>query len=76
MATTEMWDSLERMDALFRRARGTALVCAAFALATWLIWVPYVAVPFSVAATTAILIMMFSWFRKEDLRQRQNAPHK
>jgi hypothetical protein len=76
MATTDMWDSLERMDRLFRRARGTALVCGAFALATWAIWIPYVAVPFSVAASTAILIGMFAWFRKEDLRQRQDAPRK
>jgi hypothetical protein len=71
-----MWDSLERMDRLFRRARGTALVCGAFAAGTWLAWLPYVAVPFTVAASTAILIGMFAWFRKEDLSQRKNMPSK
>lgn len=69
-----MWDSLERMDRLFRRARGTALVCGGLGAACWSIWLVVVAVPLSVAASTAVLIMMFAWFRKEDIRQRQEMP--
>lgn len=59
------------MDRLFRRARATALVCGGLAIAFWALWLVVVAVPLSVAATTAILIMMFAWFRKDDLAPKQ-----
>jgi len=76
MTYPAMWDSLERMDRLFRRTRATALVCGGLAAVCWAIWLVVVAVPLSVVASTAVLVMMFAWFRKEDIRQRQEAPRR
>ncbi len=65
------WDSLERMDATFHRARLVAIVFTCLALIAWLLPLPFVTVPAAIVANVAILIALFTWFRREDLARSQ-----
>ncbi len=62
------WNSIERIDATCHRAQMTAIVAGCVALVGWLWPLPLVTVPAAVIATTAVLIALFTWFRKDDLQ--------
>jgi hypothetical protein len=61
------WHSFERMDALFRVSRNVAIAALTLGAACWIGGLPLAAVAGAVAGTTAVLIMLFSWFRRDDL---------
>jgi hypothetical protein len=67
MAIEDVWDSPEQIDKFFRLARNIAVVFSGLSISAWGIWLVYVAVPMTVIAFTAILFMLFLWFRKDDL---------
>ena len=67
MAGPRWWRSYERLDALFRVFRNLAIAAFTLAAACWIAEVTIPAVLLVIGGTTAILIALFSWFRRDDL---------
>jgi uncharacterized YccA/Bax inhibitor family protein len=61
------WHSFARMDALFRGARTVAIAAFTIGAASWIGEVPIAAVLGVIGGTTAVLVMLFAWFRSDDL---------
>ena len=68
MAGRGWWHSLERIDMIFRWSVNAAIGAFTLAATCWILGFALVAVAFIVLATTAVLIALFLWFRRDDLR--------
>lgn len=74
MSGPRWWDSFDRMDAVFRVSLNTAIAAATVAAVCWIATLTAVAVVGTVVATTAILLTLFSWFRRDDLAHGGRPP--
>jgi hypothetical protein len=61
------------MNRTFRAARATAVVAAGLAALGWAGQWYLLSVPAAVLALTAVLIALFTWFRKDDLSRNTPA---
>ena len=61
------WHSLERIDMIFRWSVNAAIGAFTLAAMGWILGFTLVAVASIVLATTAVLLALFSWFRRDDL---------
>lgn len=62
------WHSFERLDAVFRMSVNLTIGAFTLAAVCWILDFTLVAVAGIVLATTAVLVALFSWFRRDDLR--------
>jgi hypothetical protein len=76
MSIPEWWDSPERIAVWFSRFSTTAAFAAAFAVLGWTMRLFILAVPATVLAAAAILMTVFTWFRKDDLASRGAPPRR
>jgi len=74
MPASPWWDSYDRIDRTFRRARNTAIVASGLAIVSWGLGLVLIAVPATVLTMVAILITLFTWFRRDDLSRPANRP--
>jgi drug/metabolite transporter (DMT)-like permease len=68
MAGQGGWHSFERLDAVFRISVNISIGAFTLAAVCWILGFTSVAVAGAVLATTAVLVALFSWFRRDDLR--------
>lgn len=61
------WDSPDKMDRSYRRWRNVSVVSVGLSICAWGLWLQYVAVPLTVLASVALLMTLFTWFRRDDL---------
>jgi hypothetical protein len=73
MAEDAWWQSVARIDRTFQRSRLVAVVFAAGAGVSFLMGWTVAGGLTSLVATTAATIMIFTWFRRDDLTRN---PHK
>lgn len=66
------WRSFERLDAIFRIFRNLAIAAFTLAAASWIAQVTIAAILLVIGGTTASLIALFSWFRRDDLARSRN----
>lgn len=76
MSLPEWWNSPERIGVWHSRFSTIAMIAAAVAMLGWAMRIFILAVPASVLATAAILMTLFTWFRKDDLASRAAPPRK
>jgi hypothetical protein len=67
MSSPRWWRSFERMDRIFRVSANIAVAATTAAAALWIATLTLAAVACLVLATTAVLVALFSWFRRDDL---------
>jgi hypothetical protein len=67
MSSPSWWDSLEKMDRSYRLARNISVVGAGLSICAWGLWLQFVAVPLTILTSVAILMALFTWFRRDDL---------
>jgi hypothetical protein len=61
------WQSYDRLDAIFGTARNAAIGAFTLAAASWIAGLTMPAILLVIGGTTAVLIALFSWFRRDDL---------
>jgi hypothetical protein len=61
------WQSMARIDRTFQQSRLVAVLCAAGAAVSFLMGWTIAGGLTSLIATTAATIMIFTWFRRDDL---------
>jgi hypothetical protein len=67
VSSPDWWNSLNRVDAIFRLSRNVALTGFVIAAFAWAARLFVVAVPATVIAAAGILFALFTWFRRDDL---------
>jgi hypothetical protein len=67
MSGPAWWHSFERLDAIFRVSRNLAIAAFTISAASWIAGAPIAAVLGVIGGTTAILVTLFAWFRRDDL---------
>ncbi|MQA30886.1 MAG: hypothetical protein GEU82_13810 [Luteitalea sp.] len=68
MSGPRWWISFERLDAVFRISVNLAIAAATVAAICWILTYALAAALGIIVATTASLIALFSWLRRDDLR--------
>ncbi len=66
------WHSVARIDRTFQRSRLIAVISAAASAASFLVGWTVTGGLTSLVATTAATIMLFTWFRRDDLTRNAN----
>jgi hypothetical protein len=65
------WQSIERIEQTFQQSRIVAILGAAAAAASFLMGWTLAGGMASLVGATAATIMIFTWFRRDDLRATQ-----
>ena len=67
MSGPHWWSSYSRVDAIFRASVNTIIGAVTAAVVCWILSFTLLAVAGIVLATTAVLVALFAWFRRDDL---------
>ena len=68
------WRSFDGMDAIFRVFRNITIATLTFAAVLAILGYTLAAVIGVILATTAILVTLFAWFRRDDLARSRPRP--